>query len=1187
MCKKLIYLTSFILVLGLALPSVVEARDPDLVGWWKLDDGSGTVAVDSSGNGRDGTLEGDPQWVTGVLGGALQFDGDGDAVDLGSDDVFNFPGSFSISVWVNYAAWNSGWQNVIVGKHGEGNSWQLRRHNGNDNLTFTIRGTSGADDPQGTIVPTFGEWYHVVAIYDADAGTRSVYINNVLDVQIDDTGTHNTDDARVYIGARNNGNSATDGPTGFIEGMIDDVYIFSRALTVEEIPLISLGLSPEKASKPIPEDEAIDVLRDAVLSWDVGEFANTHDVYLGTVFDDVSDADRSDPRGVLANEDQSATTYDPPGRLDFGQTYYWRIDEVNAPPDSTIFKGRIWSFRTELFAYPIENITVTASSEADNQLAENTVNGSGLENDQHSTELEEMWLSDGAGPQPTWIQFEFDKAYKLYEMWVWNHNGLMEAMLGLGFKDVSIEYSVNGTDYTTLGTTHEFAQAPGSTDYEHNTTVDFGGAAAKYVRLTVNSSWVVFLPQYGLSEVRFFYIPVHATEPSPDSGATDVAIDVTLGFRAGREAGEHDVYLSTDEQAVIDGTAPVNTVTENSYSTTVDLASTYYWRVDEVNNTPAAPVPAYDQNFDSLAVGTNLQSVDGWEGWFGDETVAGLVTADQAYSGNNSMESVKPVDACPNWDRITSGTWTLTTMQYVPSTVTSGDTYYGVLSGYIQEPLAWITEVVSDFAAGDVRITGGDTVRLPLVRDAWAEIRVELDFDSNVSNFYYNGELLGTRDAVGLEGFDLWANSDDVIYYDDFLLVPAATPGGTTYQGDIWNFSTQEFRVVDDFELYNDLNPDDPESNRIFNTWIDGLANPATNGSIVGYDVAPFAEQGIVSGGKQSMPFSYDNTTAGNSEATANIADLQVDQDWTKGGAETLVLWIHGALSNAAADQLYLKINDTKVMYGGDLSEPIWKQWNIDLASLGINLSSITTVSIGVDGSGPGMLYVDDIALYRIAQPVVEPTPGSDRSLVAHWKLDETSGLTAADSSGYGNDGTLIGMTGDEWTVGILDGALMLDGSGQYVDFGNPKHLQLSEEVTISAWVKMEPGNEDAYMGIAGKMGGFTGANRGFVLVRHSSNVFRLWVVTDGGFNGATSDVTYNDTDWHHLVGVASNATGSLYVDGVKQAIEAEGELQDSGDYAFIGRQYDEGSDDRLWNGIVDDVRIYYRALSEQEILGL
>ncbi len=98
------------------------------------------------------------------------------------------------------------------------------------------------------------------------------------------------------------------------------------------------------------------------------------------------------------------------------------------------------------------------------------------------------------------------------------------------------------------------------------------------------------MSQYGLSEVRFFSIPVFVREPSPDSGTTDVAVDVTLGFRAGREADKHDVYLSSDEQAVIDGNVPVTTVTETSYGPlSLDLGTTYYWKINEVNEaeTPA------------------------------------------------------------------------------------------------------------------------------------------------------------------------------------------------------------------------------------------------------------------------------------------------------------------------------------------------------------------------------------------------------------------------------------------------------------------------------------------------------------------------------------------------------------------------------------------------------------------------
>jgi len=174
------------------------------------------------------------------------------------------------------------------------------------------------------------------------------------------------------------------------------------------------------AKGPNPEDGVTDVPREVVLSWNPGEFANTHDVYFGTLFDDVNNAGRSDQRGVLAGQGQIAATYDPPGRLDFGQTYYWRIDEVNAPPTSTIFKGDVWSFTVEPLAYPIEATSITTTASSSNSAAEgpeNTINGSGLNaDDLHSAANTDMWLSSMTGAQPTWIQYEFDRVYKLHQM---------------------------------------------------------------------------------------------------------------------------------------------------------------------------------------------------------------------------------------------------------------------------------------------------------------------------------------------------------------------------------------------------------------------------------------------------------------------------------------------------------------------------------------------------------------------------------------------------------------------------------------------------------------------------------------------------------------------------------------------------------------------------------------------------
>ncbi|MFH1884986.1 MAG: discoidin domain-containing protein [Planctomycetota bacterium] len=348
------------------------------------------------------------------------------------------------------------------------------------------------------------------------------------------------------------------------------------------------------ASLPDPANGATDGPRDdVVLSWMPGDYADKHDVYFGTSFDDVNSASPTeDPVGVyLGRQDPNTLALD---RLELGQTYYWRIDDVNAAPDYTIFKGNVWSFTVEPIAYLLAEGHITATASSSNSEGEgpaNTINGSGLNSDDlHSMETADMWLSSGTAELPTWIQYEFDKAYRLHQMLVWNHNSSLEPLVGFGLKDVTIEYSVNGTDYTTLSDTHEFARATGTPDYAHNTTIDFGGVSAKYIRLTANSNWGGILNQYGLSEVRFFFIPVQARKPSPDSGAIDVGLDPTLGWRAGREAAKHDVYFSDDRQAVIDGTAPVTTVTETSYGPLVlDLGKTYYWRVDEVNE---AEIPA-------------------------------------------------------------------------------------------------------------------------------------------------------------------------------------------------------------------------------------------------------------------------------------------------------------------------------------------------------------------------------------------------------------------------------------------------------------------------------------------------------------------------------------------------------------------------------------------------------------------
>jgi len=332
------------------------------------------------------------------------------------------------------------------------------------------------------------------------------------------------------------------------------------------------------ARTPVPEDGAMDVPRDVQLSWTAGEGATQHHVYLGTSFADVNDAVLAD----AVSAGQADTAYQPQSVLVYGQTYYWRVDEVNGV-DGKVAKGTVWTFTAEPYAYPIRSVTATASSAQANMGPQNTVNGSGLDaDDQHSTEATHMWTS--AGVQPNWIQFQFDAVYKLHEMWVWNSNQLIEGFIGFGAKDVKVEYSLDGAAWTELADVPQFARASGQPTYTYNTTVHFGGVAAKYVKLTINSSWGG-LPTVGLSEVRFFFVPVQARQPVPAVGATGVDLDAELSWRPGREAASHKVYFGKDAEAVTAGTATAATVTDHSFTpTAVEFGTPYYWRVDEVNN---------------------------------------------------------------------------------------------------------------------------------------------------------------------------------------------------------------------------------------------------------------------------------------------------------------------------------------------------------------------------------------------------------------------------------------------------------------------------------------------------------------------------------------------------------------------------------------------------------------------------
>jgi hypothetical protein len=192
------------------------------------------------------------------------------------------------------------------------------------------------------------------------------------------------------------------------------------------------------------------------------------------------------------------------------------------------------------------------------------------------------------------------------------------------------------------------------------------------------------------------------------------------------------------------------------------------------------------------------------------------------------------------------------------------------------------------------------------------------------------------------------------------------TNADSPWTGPLWSFTTANFLIIDDMEAYNDLDPTDPASNRIFNAWIDGYDDP-TNGSLVGYDQPPFAEQTIVHSGNQSMPMSYDNSV-GKSEATLTLTS---NRDWTVNGVYTLTIWYRGNSSNAA-EQMYVTLNSSARVDNDNPDAATitrWTAWNIELQKLadqGVNLANVDSITLGLGlvTGGVGTMYFDDIRLY-------------------------------------------------------------------------------------------------------------------------------------------------------------------------------------------------------------------------------
>ena len=484
--------------------------------------------------------------------------------------------------------------------------------------------------------------------------------------------------------------------------------------------------------------------------------------------------------------------------------------------------------------------------------------------------------------------------------------------------------------------------------------------------------------------------PESAFDPDPEDGAVVEATWANLSWRPGNFAVTHDVYFGESFDAVNEGAEGTFVGNQGAAFSVVGFpgfpypdglvpGTTYYWRVDEVNDTEPnspwkgdvwsfsiSPKTAYfpdpADGAEAVAVNDNLS----WTPGFG----AKLHTV---YFGESFNEVDSATDGLPQG-----------TTDFTPGTLKMAKTYYWRVDEFdvLETHKGDVWSFTTEGAVAALNPANGavDVTQTPIL--TWTPgfgASHEIYFGTDAASL----ELKGSGN-LGSESYESGQLEWNTTYYwrvDEVNNANADSP----WTGPLWSFTTANFLVVDDFEDY------DAADNQIWYAWHDGLGygTPGVEpyapgngtGSAVGDDTTPsYTEETIVHGGSQSMPFWYDNSILRYSEATLT---LTYPRDWTENGITTLTIWFRGDSANAA-ETLYVALNGTAVVNhdNPDAAQiTTWTQWDIELqvfADQGVNLANVNTIALGLGNrnnplaGGSGTMYFDDTRLYP---PPLEPTP--------------------------------------------------------------------------------------------------------------------------------------------------------------------------------------------------------------------
>jgi len=680
-----------------------------------------------------------------------------------------------------------------------------------------------------------------------------------------------------------------------------------------------------------------------VLSWRSGDYAVTHDVYIGTDLDDVNSATPDSPEFVQ-NLGESELTIGRaggvlPDGLEPGATYYWRVDEINDANDDSPWKGDVWSFW-------VQPAVAWAPSPAD-----------GI---QYVRPDQDLAWEPGMGVLFHTLYFgeSFDEVNDA-------------AIDGLMMVDPTYDPGPLATDKTYYWRVDEFTGFA----TERGELWSFTTLPEVAVTDPSLTLWWTLDEGEGFTAVDWSGHGHH--------GAVNGAAQWTDGYQGTALMFGSDVYVEAADYPGVTGTdartlcAWIRTTTANrtimSWGQNV-VGQKWRMRLDATGGLRTEVNGGYHYGATNLADGQWHHVAVTFEDDGSPDATDILLYADgQADATADSLD--EPIDTVA------------TGVVRIGETPWHNAPWVGEIDDARIYDRVLTEEEIRQVMRGNVLLASNPDP----ARDATVDIReaIALNWqagDGAVSHDVYFGAdreaaAAADKDAAEYRGnqaatsFSL-AGLVELGGGDYFWRIDEVAADATVQEGDVWSFTVPAYLIVDDFEGYSN-----EVGSRAFEVWIDGigftLPDPGNEGNgtgaAVGHDIwsstsphfdGTIMETANVHGGLQAMPIYYDNTVApGISEADRTFAP---PENWTVEGVTTLVVHFRGAADNTGA--LYVEINGVKVAYSGDpadIASTQWIAWEIDLPSVGVSLTSVSRLTIGIEGGQAGVLYVDDIRLTK------------------------------------------------------------------------------------------------------------------------------------------------------------------------------------------------------------------------------